>query len=54
MDWVLHCYIEDITDFHPDLALEHIVVITVCLMTKYSDDNSCDFTLSARALYPNG
>lgn len=48
MALVLRCYIEDITDFHPDLALEHIVVITVCLMTKYSDDSRCDFDLECQ------
>ena len=48
MDLLLHCYIEDINDFHPDLALEHIVVITVCLMTKYSYDNCCDFYLECQ------
>jgi hypothetical protein len=48
MDLALHCYIEDITAFHPNLALEHIVVITVCLMTKYSDDNCCDFDLGCQ------
>ncbi len=48
MALVLRCYIEDITDFHPNLELEHIVIITVCLMTRYSDDNHCDFDLECQ------
>jgi len=38
-------YIEDIAEFHPELEVEHIILASVSIMARYSDNHFCNFTL---------